>query len=385
MATQVTNYQCPACTGPLEFDAGSGKLGCAFCGSVYEVAEIEAFYAAKDERAAQAKAAADEKRERETESAGDAWDFSALHSDWGKDANTMRVYNCPSCCAELICDENTAVTSCPYCGNPSVVPGQFSGALKPDYVIPFRVKKEEAVAALKRHYKGRPFLPNAFKTENHIEEIKGVYVPFWLFDGDADCEAVYDCGRTHTYRSGDYDVTHTDHFEVLREGNVSFRRIPVDGSSKMPDDYMDSIEPYDYDELKPFSTGYMPGYMADKYDVSAEDCSCRADERAMNTAEQCLRESVGHYGTVLERHKNIQLHRGEVKYALLPVWLLSTRWDGRNWLFAMNGQTGKFVGKLPTDKKKRRRSFFAIYAAAMLITAVVILFPGGLLRLLLGL
>ena len=60
----------------------------------------------------------------------------------------MKAYSCPSCGAELICDASTAATFCPYCGNPTVVPGQFSGALKPDYVIPFKLSKEDAVAAL---------------------------------------------------------------------------------------------------------------------------------------------------------------------------------------------------------------------------------------------
>ncbi len=381
MATQVTNYQCPACTGPLQFNAATGKLGCEFCGSVYEVTEIEALYAQKDEQAAANKAAADEKRAAAAASGKDAWDMSGLSSDWGSEGNSMRVYNCPSCTAELICDETTAVTACPYCGNPTVVPGQFSGTLKPDFVIPFKVTKKEAIAALKKHYEGRPFLPSAFKKDNHLEEIKGVYVPFWLFDGEAECDAVYDCEKTSTYRSGDYDVTHTDHFEVMRQGTVSFRRIPVDGSTKMPDDYMDSIEPFDYKELKPFSTGYMPGYLADKYDVSAEDCSARADERARNTAGQCLRGSVTGYTSVSERYENIQLHRGEVKYALLPVWLLSTKWNGQNWLFAMNGQTGKFVGKLPVDKKKKWGIFAGVYAAAALVAAAIMLFPGGLLHL----
>ena len=383
MSTQITNYQCPACTGPLHFNPEIGKLSCDFCGSSFEPAEIEALYAQKDAQAAENKAAADQKRkDSKTTGTEEEWDLSGLNDNWGEDADGMRAYNCPSCCAALICEETTAVTSCPYCGNPSVIPGQFSGTLKPDLVIPFKVTKEAAIRGLKEHYKGRPFLPNAFKNENHIEEIKGVYVPFWLFNGEAECTAVYDCGRSHTYRSGNYDVLHTDHFEVMRQGTVSFRRIPVDGSTKMPDDYMDSIEPFDYDELKPFSTAYMPGYMADKYDISAEACSARADRRAENTAADCLRGSVTTYSSVLERHKDIKLHRGDVKYALLPVWLLSTRWNGQNWLFAMNGQTGKFVGKLPADKKKKWGIFAGIYAAAALVTAGIILIPGGLLHLL---
>ena len=379
MATQVTNYQCPNCTGPLHFEASSGKVECEFCGSAYELDYIEKLYAAKDEKAAEAHAKAEEKRKS---GGGDEWDMSGLSGSWGKDGAGMRAYSCPSCCAEIICDENTAATSCPYCGNPTVVPGQFDGTLKPDYVIPFKLKKEAAVAALKKHYSGRPFLPKAFKDKNHIEEIKGIYVPFWLFNGEADCEAVYDCSNSRTYRSGDYDVTETDHYEVLREGFVTFSRIPVDASTKMADDYMDSIEPFDYSELKEFSMAYMPGYLADKYDVSVDACSARADERAYNTAADCLRSSVGAYGSVLERHKEIRLNRGKVQYALLPVWLLTTKWNGQNYMFAMNGQTGKFVGKLPVDKKRKWGIFAAIYAAVALVTAIGILFPGGLLRLL---
>ena len=69
--------------------------------------------------------------------------------------------------------------------------GQVSGALKPDYVIPFKIDKKAAKEALQRHYKGKKLLPKIFKKENHIDEIKGVYVPFWLFDADADADIRY--------------------------------------------------------------------------------------------------------------------------------------------------------------------------------------------------
>lgn len=379
MAVQVTNYQCPACTGPLQFDPVSGDLSCGYCGSSFPVAEIEALYADKDAQAAQNMA---ESQPRWEHSGGEIWDVSGLSDDWGTEADGMRAYNCPSCGAELICDATTAATACPYCGNPSVVPGQFTGALKPDFVIPFKIKKEDAVAALKRHYDGKPLLPNAFKKANHLQEIKGVYVPFWLFDGQAEGDVSYAATRSRTYRSGDYRITETDHFSVYREGFMGFARIPVDGSSKMPDNYMDSIEPFDYTELTPFSPAYLPGYLADKYDVTAEESCRRADLRAENTVESCLRDTVLGYETVLRRNKHIHLYRGEVKYALLPVWLLTTRWNGQTYLFAVNGQTGKLVGDLPVDKGKRRLRFAAAYALAALVTAAIVLFPGGLLNLL---
>ena len=49
----------------------------------------------------------------------------------------------PDMYAELICDEAAAATSCPYCGNNTIIPGQFRGALRPDLVIPFKVGKED--------------------------------------------------------------------------------------------------------------------------------------------------------------------------------------------------------------------------------------------------
>jgi len=378
MAVQVTNYQCPACTAPLQFDAATGNLGCEYCGSSFPVAEIEAMYADKEAKAAQNMAEAEAKKER---SGGENWDMSGMSDDWGTDADGMRVYSCPSCGAELICDETTAATSCPYCANPTVVPGHFTGVLKPDYVIPFKLKKEEAIKALKKHYEGKPLLPDAFKDNNHLQEVKGVYVPFWLFDGEAEGDVSYETTTSRRYRSGDYEVTETSHFHVYREGEVSFARIPVDGSSKMPDDYMDSIEPFNYGDLTAFSTAYLPGYLADKYDVSAEESAQRADVRAENTVVSCLRDTVRGYETVMERNKHIRLFRGEVKYALLPVWLLTTKWNGQTYLFAMNGQTGKFVGNLPVDKGKKWRKFGKVYAITAALATVFAIIFGDLLQL----
>ena len=107
MASQVTNHQCPACTGPLQFNPETGKLGCEFCGSVFELAEIEALYAEKDAKAAEAQTKAETKRAQakaKKEADGDGWDVSGLEEDWGAEADGLRAYNCPSCGAELICD-----------------------------------------------------------------------------------------------------------------------------------------------------------------------------------------------------------------------------------------------------------------------------------------
>ena len=362
MASQVTNYQCPACTGPLHFVGSSGKLECDYCGSTYTVEYIESLFKDKNEQAAQ--------NTSQTQMEGE-WAFDT-HTDWGVN---MKAYNCPSCGAELICEETTAATSCPYCGNPTVIPGQFSGGMKPEYILPFKLSKEDAVAALKKHYHGKKLLPRVFSQQNHLEEVKGIYVPFWLFDAEGDGDVSFAAQNTRVFRQGDYEITETDHFQVRRAGSVQFQRIPADASSKMPDDYMDSIEPFDYGELKPFSAAYLPGFLADKYDVDKDACAERADRRASVSVVDVLRSTVTGYETVTVSGESVNVRRGKISYALMPVWLLSTRWKEQNYLFAMNGQTGKMVGNLPIDKGRQWGYFFGTFAAA----AVVINLLMGLL------
>jgi len=367
MASQITNHQCPACTGPLQFNPDTGKLGCEFCGSVFELAEIEAMYQQKEEQAVDAFAEAEEQKQQKE------WDLSDMSEDWGADADGMKSYSCPACTAELICDATTAATSCPYCGNPTVVPGQFSGSMKPDYVIPFKLDKDDAIKALKNHYQKRFFLPKAFTTNNQLQKLQGVYVPFWLFNGEAEGEAFFKTTRSHTRRQGQYEITETRHFMCRRSGSVTFEKVPVDASSKMPDDYMESIEPYDYSELKPFSTTYLPGFLADKYDVSVEVSQKRADERCSASLERELQATVQGYETVVPVRQKIELNRGKVHYALLPVWLMNTKWKGKDYLFAMNGQSGKLVGDLPVDKKKFWSMFFGIGAGLSVIGSLLLL------------
>ncbi len=368
MPAQVTNYKCPQCTGPLHFVGSSGKLECDYCGSSFDVAEIEAMYADKEQAAVQAQQAA-----QQPSADGGSWDTSSLSDDWGTDADGMKSYSCPSCGAELICDASTAATSCPYCGNPTVVPGQFSGALKPDYVIPFKLSKEDAMAALKKHYQGKPFLPKSFTKGNHVEEIKGVYVPLWMFDGAASGSASYTATRSHTTRQGNEEITRTEHYDVYRAGELAFQKVPVDASSQMPDDHMDSIEPYNYAELKPFSTAYLPGFLADKYDVTVEDSYSRADERCKSTLCDALRATVQGFESCTPVNEQSTLTRGKVHYALMPVWLLNTKWQGKDFLFAMNGQTGKLVGDLPMSWGRFWSLFAAIAVPLSIIGSIITL------------
>lgn len=101
----------------------------------------------------------------------------------------------------------------------------------------------------------------------------------------------------------------------------------MDGSSKMADDLMESIEPYNFEDAVDFQTAYLAGYMADKYDVTAEQSIERANERVKQSTEDVFADTVTGYATVVPESTSIQLKNGKAKYALYPVWMLTTSWN----------------------------------------------------------
>ncbi len=335
----LQEFKCPCCDGGIEFDSESQNMKCPFCGTEFEVETLMSYQKELDNHQ-------EDKMD---------WDVSA-GQEWTENETTgMRTYICQSCAGEIVGDANLGATACPFCGNPVVMKGQFAGDLKPDLVIPFKLDKKAAKEALRQHYSGKRLLPKAFKDENRIEEIKGIYVPFWLFEADANAHIRYKATRTRFWRSGDYDYTETSHYSVVRGGNLGFDWVPVDGSSKIADDLMESIEPFDLSAAVDFQTAYLSGFLADKYDVTAQQSIARANQRIRNTTEETFASTVIGYNTVIPVSSSIQLQRSTAKYALYPVWLLNTTWEGQKFTFAMNGQTGKLVGDLPLDKAAYRK------------------------------
>ena len=278
---------------------------------------------------------------------------SAQRMTWSSEEQSeLLVYSCNSCGGEIIADASTGATICPYCNNPVVMTGQFSGTLRPDFIIPFKLDKQSAIAALKKHYLKKPFLPSLFKTQNQLNEIKGIYIPFWHFDATVEADIEYSAKKTRTWSDRDYNYTETETYRVNREGSIQFSNVPVDASSKMPDNMMNSLEPYFFNEATNFNTAYMAGYLADKFDVEKDACNPRADDRMILSTERIFADTLVGFDSFKKTKTDFWFSNTAARYTLLPVWFLVTSWKNNNYTFAMNGQTGKFVGELPIDKKK---------------------------------
>jgi len=344
----VLEYKCPACGGTLLFDSALQKMKCPYCDSEFDLKDLG-----------------------ESES-GNPDIFRMEKAELKPEENAgMVVYSCPSCGGEIVGDSTTAATFCLFCGNTAIIPQQLKDMLRPDLVIPFKISKKEAENALKAFYKGKKLLPSVFQQQNRIESIRGIYVPFWLFDCETQASIQYKATRVRTWSDNDYNYTKTDYYHLFREGGAKFERLPADASTKMDDAYMESLEPYNYKDATDFNMAYLSGYFADKYDVDSDTAKQRADQRIRSSIMNLFQGTVSGYSTCMPESTNLRFSHGKLRYALLPVWMLNTKYNGTIYSFAMNGQTGKFTGILPVSWGKFFMWFFGIFIGVGAIGSII--------------
>ncbi|MBO6300371.1 MAG: hypothetical protein J6N53_16190 [Lachnospiraceae bacterium] len=338
------DYKCPNCGGPLAFRGDLNKMVCEYCDSQFDMSEFSQDTQVKEEVT--------------------DWQQSATQQ---MDGTGMKEYVCNTCAAVLVAEENVGATECPYCGNPLVIKDTFEGINLPDGIIPFAVDKAKAQEALHNFYKGKKLIPDSFIDKNRIDNINGLYVPFWLFDCDTDGDCFYRATKEREYDKGDEVWKEIEDYAVTRSAKMRFEKVPADASKEMKDAYMDSLEPFDYSKITDYNPAYMSGYVANKYDEDANAVKERVDGRIRSTAKQKIRDTVKGYSSVNATAENINIRDGRVRYCMLPVWMLSTQWNGQVYSFAMNGQSGKVVGDLPIDSGKSTKLFLS----TALITAVI--------------
>ena len=353
--SNLMEYKCPCCGGHLEFDATSQNIKCPYCETEFDISQFT------DETKAEE---LQDTKESEQDEKTNEW-----HAD---ELKGMYVYACKSCNGEIIGDETLGATRCPYCGNTVVMKEQFSGDLRPDLIIPFSKTKEEAIQNLESHVKQSIFAPAEYKSRDSLEEIRGVYVPFWLYDTDADFDMNFTTrvmGRK--WREGDFICQEYKDFHIQKAGMVDFHDVPVDASTKMADELMDSLEPFDLSAAVAFNPVYMAGYAADRYDVDQKQNEGRLDERVRDFVNHDVRNELREYAAVQYVGGHVNIGAKKAKYVLLPVWVLSSTWNGEIYTYAMNGQTGKVSGKIPVDSASVRK-YWRKYSVIFSIIAYII-------------
>ena len=348
---ESATYRCLSCGAPLSFSIEKQNWACEFCLSEFTLEELTA---------------QTQGQEQKFESDTPPQIF--------EDENGVAAFECPSCGGRIITDENTTATFCVYCHSPAIIFSRLRGEGKPQWILPFKLPKTEAVAAVQKLCKGKPFLPKDFKNSVTKGEVSGLYVPFWLFSSKIAARMKAEGQDITRWSDSNYNYTTVKKYEVLRAAEMDFANIPADGSAKMDDALMEGMEPYDYTDMRPFSMEYVSGHYAESYDVEAPKVQERINTRIRSGAESILKEDATGYTTVHVQEMTVSTNSMKHEYALLPVWTLMHEYGGKRYYFAMNGQTGKMVGKLPFSWKKVAMYFGGswLLAFAIFLVAVVL-------------
>lgn len=338
----VICYKCPSCGSDMVFDSESGMLSCHSCGRKDNIEQFSEEY---------------------------------ISTNFSEDE--AKEYHCKNCGAVIITEAETTATTCSFCGSGVVLLDRLSGTMAPVKVIPFNISKEQAMEAFKKWCKKGRITPKGFMTANRVKNITGMYVPFWLYDLNSQVQVDAHCTKVRTYTEGDYIYTETKHYEVYRNIDLNYLKVPVDASIKMNDELMDKLEPYDYNNLKDFKTPYLAGYIAEKYNYDNNQLFPRAQYKIDQYINEYINSTITRYNTVDYRNKDINTIERSSYYTLFPIWMICYDYNKSEHIFAMNGQTGKVVGKPPISYPKVAMWFTGIFSTIFLLFKLISFMIGG--------
>ena len=366
MEAEAKQFHCPNCYADLKFSPGQQNFTCEYCRSSFNEAEVleyqrkymeqeQAFHQNEGKMPPEQTINDAERRERE------------------KFNEETKLYSCPSCGAEIMCDNNTAAMFCYYCHNPVILKGRVDGMYKPSMVLPFAFDKKAAVDKYLGWAKKKWFIPKDLVSSVQLEKLTGLYVPFWVARSSTTSrmEAVGENIRSWT--SGSYRYTETTSYRVVREATINYDGVPADGSQKIEDLLMEAIEPFDYSKARPFNMAYLSGFYADKYDVDKEQVLPRIQQRMYQNNAKVL-DATTNYTRLKRRQEFDRTDSLNWDYMLLPVWFMTFNYKGKLWEYAVNGQSGKVSGELPISKSK-------LLTLCLIIASVIaaLIFFGGYL------
>ena len=337
----AVQYKCPNCGAGLVFDPEKQDFICEYCDSVFKEQD---FFKADE------KLASEQSENNEFENA--------------------LLYICPSCGAEIVTDETTAATTWYYCSNPVVLSGKLSGALKPDFIIPFKLDKDDAISKFKEMCGKKHFLPKDFISESRLEEIKGIYFPYWYINCEADGNINASSRQVKTWMAGDIRHTETTVRGHFRQGNLTFLNLPEAALKSKDKDILRYVCPFNAEEFVPFSMSYLSGFFAEKRDVEKSEITASVTEKIKTFSAEKLLSTI-EYANASIKDSSVRVGELRWSYNLLPVWVLSYKHKDKSYIYALNGQTGKVYGELPVCKKKLGALFAGITTAASVILSIL--------------
>ena len=355
-SSAALSYKCPNCGAPISFNPEFDLFTCEFCLSRFTPIEMEEY---------------DLKRRQEAEQR--VQHAASKEAKAQADDRLVHTYNCNSCGAQVVTTETTTATFCYYCHNPVIIDARMYGDDRPDEIIPFDISEEEAIEKFLEWTEHKKFIPDDFRSPEHIEKMTGIYVPYWFVDSDVEVNFVGKSTRSQSHRTSTHIVQQDSDYEHVRQGTYLITDANIAANSKIDIDLLNGIEPYDTNKIQTFSMPLLSGYFAESYTLTEDEGAKILENYVYHYADNLLNRSFQHTGSVSTLHKDFQQVSQGTRYVLLPVWILTYNYNGEIYVFAVNGETGKMAGELPIVEEKLRNAALKNALTAFLVAFVIVM------------
>lgn len=411
----MLNYKCLQCSAPIEYQPGTETAVCPYCGGKFTIAELEAFAQkeAAKEKAAQKSSKAPrpgqagynpsggpgsgstqaptgvlqefpqmaggqagaasaagtagqrgqvtggpgrEAAERKTPETMSSADYLSQEPDRkvGEDmSDSVTVYHCNNCGADIVADPSTAASYCYYCHSPVILTNNLDNEFRPAKIIPFRVDKEKVVDLIKEKVAKKFFVPKSFSSESQMDAIKGVYLPFWDFKGYADVNVNVSYEKSGArYRSGDNYYKKVTTYNRVFQGPMVVDDYSAYASKKIKDIEVDTVNNFNPAEKKEFSSAYLSGFFAENYDLTPPELEAKVKQKIVNEASDQIAEALSGGENIKYLTKIIVPYINSAELVLKPMYIMTYRYLGKIYTYTINGQNLEFFGEFPLDKGK---------------------------------
>jgi DNA-directed RNA polymerase subunit RPC12/RpoP len=355
-ATAVS-YQCPNCGGHMQFDPHNNSLSCNYCDH-------------QEDRAPEITASADP----EIQSGDQVVDLILPTMKGHRMAEAVHILSCQRCGAQTLMDVGEKSAVCPYCGSNQVIDSEETRDLiEPQTIGLIKVKEGQIPEIMAPWLKEGWYTPDDLSRASRQIEVRPAYYPFWSFSGSL--EARWSC----EIREG---INQTARW-VPRNGTeiLMFENKLVSGVSRIPDQAVEELSPFKLENLEPFAPEQLAGWSALAYDKSMADSSLIARENFVKEARQI----VSRRATVGKERRDFKVGGGKwsgmtFKLILLPLWVGTYRYKGKNYRIYINGQTGKVSGQKPRDDFKKvllwASGVGTFFVIAMILVIILLLSTG---------
>jgi predicted RNA-binding Zn-ribbon protein involved in translation (DUF1610 family) len=362
-AEKIHRYPCTACGSNLLYEPKDGFLSCPYCGHKEAIPT-----------------SAEQVQERSFEQ------YLQIRPDQLAQlaANALEV-QCQSCGATVTFTPPEVARQCDFCGVQIVAQAKSADPiLAPEGVLAFRVTQQDASSGLRQWLQSRWFAPSALKQFARPDAINGVYLPFWTYDANTTSYYTGERGE-HYFVTQTYSETDSQGKQVTRTRQVRHTRwhassgmvtrwfddVLVPATLSLAQNRLESLEPWDLAELRPYDPAFLSGFRAQRYQVDLPQGFERVKQIAKSVIEGDVRQAIG--GDEQRVH-NISTHYSGItfKHLLLPVYAGAYRFNQKVFQIVVNGRTGEIQGDRP----------YSFWKIALLVTSIVLILV--VLALLLG-